>query len=52
MFPTEFSAEEMVKVYSAIPVHMRQQSLELVSQTVDLSSPVSWRSNGKMETIL
>ncbi|KTG02940.1 hypothetical protein cypCar_00029451, partial [Cyprinus carpio] len=41
MFPTEFSAEEMVKVYSAIPVHMRQQSLELVSQTVDFSSPVS-----------
>ncbi|XP_058645418.1 uncharacterized protein si:ch211-89o9.4 isoform X2 [Onychostoma macrolepis] len=41
MFPTDFSAEEMVKVYSAIPVHMRQQSLELVSQTVDFSSPVS-----------
>ncbi|XP_016420790.1 uncharacterized protein LOC107750040 isoform X2 [Sinocyclocheilus rhinocerous] len=41
MFPTEFSAEEMVKVYSAIPVHMRQQRLELVSQTVDFSSPVS-----------
>ncbi|RXN20015.1 polyadenylate-binding -interacting 2B-like protein [Labeo rohita] len=41
MFPTEFSAQEMVKVYSAIPVHMRQQSLELVSQTVDFSSPVS-----------
>ncbi|KAK7166042.1 hypothetical protein R3I93_005971 [Phoxinus phoxinus] len=41
MLPTEFSAQEMVKVYSAIPVHMRQQSLELVSQNVDLSSPVS-----------
>ncbi|XP_016095129.1 uncharacterized protein [Sinocyclocheilus grahami] len=41
MFPTEFSAQEMVKVYSAIPVHMRQQSLELVSQMVDFSSPVS-----------
>ncbi|XP_073699173.1 uncharacterized protein [Garra rufa] len=41
MFPTEFSAQEMVKVYSAIPVHMRQQGLELVSQTVDFSSPVS-----------
>ncbi|XP_026118563.1 uncharacterized protein LOC113097541 isoform X1 [Carassius auratus] len=41
VFPASFSAEEMVKVYSAIPVHMRQQSLELVSQTVDFSSPVS-----------
>ncbi|XP_077102671.1 uncharacterized protein LOC143753799 isoform X2 [Siphateles boraxobius] len=41
MLPTEFSAQEMVKVYSAIPVHMRLQSLELVSQNVDLSSPVS-----------
>ncbi|XDV15345.1 hypothetical protein PO909_015458 [Leuciscus waleckii] len=41
MLPTEFSAQEMVKVYSAIPVHMRQQSLELVSQNIDLSSPVS-----------
>ncbi|XP_048052765.1 uncharacterized protein si:ch211-89o9.4 isoform X2 [Megalobrama amblycephala] len=41
MLPTEFSAQEMVKVYSAIPVHLRQQSLELVSQTIDLSSPVS-----------
>ncbi|XP_042615172.1 uncharacterized protein LOC109045943 isoform X1 [Cyprinus carpio] len=41
MFPTEFSAQEMVKVYSAIPVHMRQQSLELVSRTVDFNSPVS-----------
>ncbi|XP_051751762.1 uncharacterized protein si:ch211-89o9.4 isoform X2 [Ctenopharyngodon idella] len=41
MLPTEFSAQEMVKVYSAIPVHMRQQSLELVSQTIDFSSPVS-----------
>ncbi|XP_052457916.1 uncharacterized protein si:ch211-89o9.4 isoform X1 [Carassius gibelio] len=40
-FPTEFSAQEMVKVYSAIPVHMRQQLLELVSRTVDFSSPVS-----------
>ncbi|XP_043099910.1 uncharacterized protein si:ch211-89o9.4 isoform X2 [Puntigrus tetrazona] len=41
MFPTDFSAKEMVKVYSAIPVHMRQQRLELVSQTVVFSSPVS-----------
>ncbi|XP_067261189.1 uncharacterized protein si:ch211-89o9.4 [Chanodichthys erythropterus] len=41
MLPTEFSAQEMVKVYSAIPVHLRQQSLELVSQSIDLSSPVS-----------
>ncbi|XP_055060916.2 uncharacterized protein [Misgurnus anguillicaudatus] len=41
MLPTEVSAQEMVKVYSAIPLHMRQQSLELVSQTVDLTSPLS-----------
>ncbi|XP_067298767.1 uncharacterized protein si:ch211-89o9.4 isoform X2 [Pseudorasbora parva] len=41
MLPTEFSAQEMVKVYSAIPVHMRQQSLEMVPQAVDFSSPVS-----------
>ncbi|XP_051561370.1 uncharacterized protein si:ch211-89o9.4 [Myxocyprinus asiaticus] len=41
ILPTEFSAQEMVKVYSAIPLHMRQQSVELVSQIVDLSSPVS-----------
>jgi len=41
ILPTEFSAQEMVKVYSAIPVHMRQQSLELVSQKVDPNSPVS-----------
>lgn len=39
--PSEVSAQEMVKVYSAIPPHMRQQSLELVSQTVDLTSFVS-----------
>ncbi|XP_073804141.1 uncharacterized protein isoform X1 [Danio rerio] len=41
ILPTKSSAHEMVKVYSAIPLHMREQSLELVSQTVDLSSPVS-----------
>ncbi|XP_051981004.1 uncharacterized protein si:ch211-89o9.4 isoform X2 [Xyrauchen texanus] len=41
ILPNEFSAQEMVKVYSAIPLHMRQQSVELVSQIVDLSSPVS-----------
>ncbi|XP_056312839.1 uncharacterized protein si:ch211-89o9.4 isoform X3 [Danio aesculapii] len=41
ILPTKSSAQDMVKVYSAIPVHMREQSLELVSQTVDLSSSVS-----------
>ncbi|KAI7810753.1 hypothetical protein IRJ41_006186 [Triplophysa rosa] len=40
--PSEISAKEMVKVYSAIPPHMRQQSLELVSQSLYLTSSVSW----------
>ncbi|TRY94492.1 hypothetical protein DNTS_004625 [Danionella cerebrum] len=39
--PTQSSAQEMVKVYSAIPVHLRQHTLELVSQMVDFNSPVS-----------
>ncbi|XP_056591698.1 uncharacterized protein si:ch211-89o9.4 [Triplophysa dalaica] len=39
--PSEISAQEMVKVYSAIPPHMRRQSLELVSQSLYLTSSVS-----------